>query len=327
MELKLLEGGFNLIGGCNVDTNPFIFYNVVGWNSANGIVINSSNYCTIQGNFMGIGADNKTPVPNTNGLVVSGNSKETVLGGPIPLGNVISGNNDNGVYLTDNVNGFSSINTFCGLQAFGTALPNGKNGFLIDSKASGITMNTNVISGNNKNGIAIKEYANNILITENIVGMNTQGSKPLPNNANGVVISDKANNITFGGEITSVITKNIFSCNKGYGILLKDYVNNINVGQTNVGLDILSVLFCSNGKGGLYIGDNVSKCTLNSTTNFNYFYDKDNFAIKLSKYTKNNTITYNFINVNILLIPGPHANNILNYSKNNYVYANNMPYT
>ena len=47
----------------------------------------------------------------------------------------------------------------------------------------------------------------------------------------------------------------------------------------------------------------------------------------LSKNTKNNTLTYNFINVNILFIPGPHKNNVFNYSKNNYVYANNMPYT
>ena len=325
--IEINNSNFNLIGGCNVDTNPFIFYNVVGWNNNNGIVINSSNYCTIQGNFMGIGADNKTPVPNINGLIIFGTSKKTVLGGPIPLGNVISGNIKNGVYLTDDTYGFSTINTFCGLQAFGTAVPNGENGFLIDSNASKIIMNTNVVSGNNKNGISIKGHANNILITENIVGMNTDGNASLPNNANGVEISEKANNITFGGQIPSVITKNIFSSNKGYGILLTDNVKNINMSQTNIGIDILSTKFFSNGRGGLCIGDNVSNCTIGSTINFNYFYDKDNFAVKLSKYTKNNTLTYNFININLLLIPGPHSSNILNYSKNNYVHANNTPYT
>lgn len=325
--IEIKNGSFNLVGGCDVDTNPFIFYNVVGWNKNNGIVINSSNYSTIQGNFLGIGANNKTPAPNVNGLVVSGTSKNTVLGGPIPLGNVISGNKENGVYLTDDINGFSTINTFCGLQAFGTALPNENNGFLIDSNASRIVMNTNVISGNNGNGIYIKDNANDILITENIVGMNTEGNTSLPNNLSGIKISGNASNIKFGTQIPSVITKNIISSNDEYGILLTDSVNNIYMAQTNVGLDIISTNFCSNGKGGLYIKDNVYNCSFGSTINFNYFYDKNNFAVGLSKYTENNKLTYNFINVNKLLIPGPHKKNIINCSKENQVYANNMPYT
>ena len=47
---------------------------------------------------MGVGADNASIVANGgDGLLVSGSSRDTQVGGVIPLGNVISGNDGNGI--------------------------------------------------------------------------------------------------------------------------------------------------------------------------------------------------------------------------------------
>lgn len=319
----LSGSNFNFLGGCGINTNPFIYYNVIGWNKKNGLQVESSDYNTIQGNFMGCNYDNSNPAPNYNGLVVSGNSKSTVVGGPIPLGNVISGNINNGIYLTDKINGFDSINTFCGLYAFGTALPN-NNGITIDCDVTRVKLNTNVISGNYENGINIKGNSNNILITSNIIGLDTDGTASLPNNKSGIVISENANNIIDGGSVPSIIFQNTISSNGEYGIVYKDYVHNIKLFNTVIGLDVTVSDSYSNGLGGLLIDDFVKNCEIGSSEYFNYFCD-ENCAIKLNKMTSNNKITYNFINVNKNLTYYPSKNNIINKSKKNQVFGNNLP--
>ena len=70
-------------------------------NGGNGLRITNSNDTTVQANFMGVGANNATIVANGgDGLLVSGSSTNTQVGGVIPLGNVISGNNRNGIEVT-----------------------------------------------------------------------------------------------------------------------------------------------------------------------------------------------------------------------------------
>ena len=102
-----------------------MFYNVLSGNGGNGLRITNSNNTTVQANFMGVGANNATIVANGgDGLLVSGSSKNTQVGGVIPLGNVISGNNRNGIEVSDTASGFTSFNTFAGIFAFAGAAPN-----------------------------------------------------------------------------------------------------------------------------------------------------------------------------------------------------------
>ncbi len=111
-----------------------MFYNVIGGNNGNGLVVDNSNNTTLQGNFFGLGADNNTPVGNMlNGVVVAGTSAHTTMGGPIPLGNVAAANGQNGILLQDKTSYFTSESTFCGVSAFGsqTNLGNGAEGMLI----------------------------------------------------------------------------------------------------------------------------------------------------------------------------------------------------
>ena len=111
----------NSLIGCTLFQNPFVFYNVIAGNRGNGVSINNSNNVTVQANFLGMGADNATTVPNLgNGLLVAGTSQNTQVGGVIPLGNVISGNTLNGIMVRDQASGFVSFNTFAGIAAFQT---------------------------------------------------------------------------------------------------------------------------------------------------------------------------------------------------------------
>ncbi len=93
-----MKANGNQLIGCTMQDQPFVYYNVLSGNGGNGLRITNSNDTTVQANFMGVGANNATVVANRgDGLLVSGSSKNTQVGGVIPLGNVISGNDQNGI--------------------------------------------------------------------------------------------------------------------------------------------------------------------------------------------------------------------------------------
>ena len=177
----------NSLIGCTLFQNPFVFYNVIAGNRGNGLSINSSNNVTVQANFLGMGADNFTSVPNFgNGLLVGGTSQSTQVGGVIPLGNVISGNTLNGILVRDAATGFVSFNTFGGIAAFQPcASPNGLDGILITSTGGNNTIRTCIISGNKGNGIEIAGNASGVQVTETSVGTNTNISGTIPNQGTG----------------------------------------------------------------------------------------------------------------------------------------------
>ena len=122
--VAIVNANGNQLIGCTFQQDPFVFYNVISGNGGNGLRITNSNNTTVQANFMGVGANNATVVANGgDGLLVSGTSRNTQVGGVIPLGNVISGNDRNGIEVRDRASGFISFNTFAGLFAFGGAAP------------------------------------------------------------------------------------------------------------------------------------------------------------------------------------------------------------
>ena len=316
--------------GCNTDTNPFIYYNVISGNLGPGIYVNKSKFTLVQGNFIGLGADNSTPVPNYVGYVES-NTISTVFGGIIPLGNVVSGNHTNGFHITTNSIGFTSINTFSGNAAFGPAVPNGRNGFLIDKNAKEIKINTNIISGNSGNGIEITDNVRDVILTSNLIGVDSLDN-PMPNNGSGIVIGGNASNILFDIIISSVIPRNTISANKKYGIILKDNTHSNTLSSLFVGLAYLGDKFIgySNGLGGILITDKATNNKIGNSINLEtycYIADKENFAVKFTENTSNNILNYNFINVTIFNLPViPHGLNIIDEGKNNVTFNNNIPY-
>ena len=276
----------NSLLGTTLNQNPFVFYNVLSGNGGNGLRITDSDNTTVYANFMGLGRNNKTPVPNGgNGLLVSGDSQGVTLGGVIPLGNVISGNKGNGIEIRDTASGVLSWNSFVGMVAFGGAVANGKNGILITSTNPAFDLNdqrtwniirTSLIGGNVGNGIEIAGNASGVQITDTAVGTNWNILRPLANGGSGIVVGGTAHNIAIGGFQPSIeqfdTTGSVHvGGNKGYGLEILDLAHDVTVFNTAVGAGVgligpslRKAVQLPNGKGGISIGPGVSDVSIGS---------------------------------------------------------------
>jgi trimeric autotransporter adhesin len=215
--VAIVKANGNQLIGCTFQQSPFVFYNVISGNGGNGLRITNSNNTTVQADFMGAGADNATVVPNRgDGLLVSGTSRNTQVGGPIPLGNVIAGNDKNGIELSGKASGFTSFNTFGGVFAFGGPAPNKQDGILVTSTGGNNLIRTSIISGNLRNGIELGGNATGVQVTDTTVGfeVTNTGTIVVPNLRNGIQIDGHAHNNTIGGFQASIEPQVTISNNK-----------------------------------------------------------------------------------------------------------------
>jgi hypothetical protein len=260
----------NSLLGVQDGQSPFIYYNVIGGNRGNGIEIKNSNHTTIFANFLGLGANDQTPVPNLkNGLLVDGSSAYTDMGGNIPLGNVSSANGQNGVEIRDTASYFTSYNTFAGIAAFrdATNLGNGNDGFLISSTGGHILIRTCLISENDNDGIEITGRAQGVLLAENFLGLDATGTIPLGNKKNGLEISGSANNIVLGAVlgIPSITIRNIISANGRDGVYIHGNVSNVQLNDAFIGTDLRGTQALGNHGAGVEIMCGGSDITIGLT--------------------------------------------------------------
>lgn len=304
----------NSIIGCEIYNNPFVFYNVTSGNNGNGIQIKNSSNSTIQANFSGIAMNNQALCPNKlNGLLISGNSSNTQCGGVIPLGNVISGNTQNGVHITDTATGSINFNTFAGIYAFGGAAPNGNNGLLVDGNATNTVIRTCVPSGNAESGIKLSGNSSYTTVEDVICGTTTNSFSPIPNK-NGLTISENSNNNTIQAK-ASVAFQNVFSGNLENGIQLLGNSNNNIFGDSKIGTNIFGNNNNSvpNGANGVFLDNSTSLNTFtnNGKKRYNVISGNTQYGIYFnSANVVNNTFTNNYIGA------GPSGEVIQNISGN-----------
>jgi hypothetical protein len=320
----------NALIGCQFENNPFVYYNVISGNGSTGLQIKNSNDTIVQANFFGISANNSIVIPNaSDGILVNGNSDTTTIGGPIPLGNVSSGNLGNGIRIGDTAKSVTSYNTFAGGFAFGGAAPNANNGILVISNGGNQLIRTCVCSGNKENGIALLKDAFDVTIDPIIAGLTTNGQALLSNGKNGLLIGDNANNNIIGGTLQSIIPRNIFSGNEEYGICIQDnaYSNSILVGFIGLSLDNSNTTL-GNKLGGIILKDtcnlNVIGSDIFTDENANYIGYNEGPGITLETNTYGNKIINNFIGYDTNHTPAPNmglpiADNSINQ---NYFYGN-----
>lgn len=103
-------GNNNVIGGTNL-----LAGNVISGNGF-GIRVNSGEANVIQGNYIGVGKDGVTPLPqSSDGIQLTGAAIANVVGGTaVGEANVIAHANINGVVLTSNIAGFPVQNEIRG---------------------------------------------------------------------------------------------------------------------------------------------------------------------------------------------------------------------
>jgi CSLREA domain-containing protein len=219
----ILENGgvLDVIGGTNPGDG-----NLISGNADEGLVITSfANFTTVEANTIGLNLAGTAALPNSAGVVVSGGSDTTTIGGSLSsgAGNVISGNTGPGISIlgAGGDGGIGVYGNLIGTDASGTQ-PIG-NGVGIDSKDSnGVTIGDsgsasgNVISGNAGFGVHIEGDGSSNVVDGNSIGVTTaEGETPdLGNGDDGVHVGPLIHD--------TIVRSNTIEDNKGAGVAVPE---------------------------------------------------------------------------------------------------------
>jgi titin len=250
-------GSNNTIGGTTSGAR-----NVISGNSGVGVYIkNGVSGVQMQGNYIGINSAGTSDLGNYYGVFDQG-SNNTIGGTTTAACNIISGNNNDGVYLGGS--GESVRGNYIGTNATGTGkLGNSSNGIEVagtNNTIGGTTSGTrNIISGNGSNGVRIDSTASGTAVLGNAIGRSALAAA-LGNGSYGVRIAGNKNSI--GGSVAGA--GNSIAFNKTGGVV-------VSAGSGDTVLD--NVIFAngpSNTGPGITLdsgaNNNVAAPTLNSAT-------------------------------------------------------------
>ena len=214
--VRLVAGAHhNTIGGAASGSR-----NIISGNGAGGIGLDTSNWNTISGNYIGTDPGGQTARGNFNGILLM-NSSNNVIGGDGPgSGNIISGNTGYGVHLYGGGTP-CTLNlikgNYIGLAADGiTPLPNPV-GIRLQGSVSQNTVGgnlagqRNVISGNSETGVLINTATHNT-VSGNYIGTDASGRVAVGNGLRGVFLDSGANTNLIGGDDPA--TANVISGNR-----------------------------------------------------------------------------------------------------------------
>ena len=259
----------NTIGGTSAGAGNVISGNTGFYpgNSSTGFglwLTSSAAATVVVGNEMGTNAAGTAALPNNFGVEIDqGASSNTIGGIAAGAGNVISGNNDDGVEIA----GAGTIGNVVAGNLIGTditgtvAIANGT-GVEVDTAASGNTIGgtaavaRNVIAGNMSSGVLI-DTANDNLVEGDFIGTDETGTVGLGNNLNGgtfdytnggVAIDNGSAGNTIGGLTATPGTGagNLISGNAYAGIDLFNAGTNNLVAGNLVGTDVTGTLAVPN---------------------------------------------------------------------------------
>ncbi|MBI4747502.1 MAG: DUF11 domain-containing protein [Acidobacteria bacterium] len=261
--------------------------NIISGNDGDGIEVNNLDISgtLIQGNFIGTDLTGASDLGNTGRGIFNNTTPGTAIGGSTATpgtapGNVISGNNDQGVeILNDTADGVTIRGNIIGLNAAGNAdLGNTLNGVRVatsaDNTAIGGTAATdrNVISGNDEDGVEITDAATPVIagtmIQGNFIGTDLTGAVDLGNTVNGVSITN-APGTAIGGTTTTPGTApgNVISGNNGQGIDVRnDPADGTTIQGNIVGLTAAGTADLGNTQDGIRIANSADTTAIGGMT-------------------------------------------------------------
>jgi hypothetical protein len=227
----------NTIGGTTA-ASP----NIISGNIGSGISISGTGtkLNKVQHNLIGTNPAGTAALPNNVGIGIFGGATSNTIGGSTAsTGNVISGNNFQGVTISNTGTKSNTVaDNFIGTNNAGTAaLPNTAAGISIFTGAQsniigGATAaSRNVISGNLNQGITLSDSGTKLnQILSNYIGLNAAGNAAVPNAWSGVdIFTGAASNV-----IGDVAKGNVISGNGNYGISLSGSGTSMNSVKGNL---------------------------------------------------------------------------------------------
>ena len=216
-----VTGSNNTIGGTAAGSR-----NVISASSASGVFITTGTGNVVQGNYIGTDATGMLDRGNAvRGVEVWSANGNTIGGAAAGAGNLVSGNDSDGINVNLSNNTTVQGNVV-GLNAAGTAaLANGRNGIRVNSANNliGGSGAGNVVSGNSQAGVYLTGAgATGNVLLGNRIGTDAGGTLSLGNGAGneggGVWVGGGGTGVTIGG--TGAGEGNTIATNYGHGVTL-----------------------------------------------------------------------------------------------------------
>ncbi|HNB64921.1 MAG TPA: DUF4347 domain-containing protein, partial [Rhodocyclaceae bacterium] len=220
----------NVIGGTTAAAR-----NLISGNLNDGINLSGSGATgnLVEGNYIGTNAAGTAALGNAGvGVAVgAGASGNTIGGASASARNLISGNAEYGVFVSDPTTSGNLIQgNWIGLDATGTtALGNGGFGVVVDNLAANTAILGNVISGNTAAGWSASRggiylYANGATVQGNRIGTDASGNAFVANGggsgmSGGIVGRETSANVMIGG--THLGEANVIAGNTGDGVVVE----------------------------------------------------------------------------------------------------------
>lgn len=284
-ENGILVDGFSteaILGTDGDDSSDALEANLISGNAQHGVRVHSSTFTTIAGNLIGTTISGLAALPNLgSGILVSGESSITIIGtngdelSDAVEGNVISGNQRNGVWISN-----SNLTTVAG-NLIGVGMDgliqvaNGEAGVCVNAGSQATVIGTNeddqgddvegnVISGNGGDGILASD-ANLVRIAGNLVGTDFLGLQRLANKGAGIAFGDNVTDSFIGLDIASSesgVARNLVSGNNLDGIHISGTASEIGIAGNWIGLAMDGMAVLPNGGSGISLGGGASFITI-----------------------------------------------------------------
>jgi titin len=282
------------------------------WNGVTLLYPDATNN-TISGCWFGVAFTGTNAAPNAyQGILIAAGASGNIIGGTNALQrNVISGNSQYGVFITDtNTVGNVVLGNDIGTDASGAnALANGLSGIFVGNGSSGTVIGgtnagaRNILSGNSQYGVILTSNTTGNVVLGNFIGTDFSGSNSIPN---GFVVSNSyagigifagASGNLIGG--TNAAARNIISGNTNVGVYLAGPGVSNNVIEGNyIGLNFAGTSALPSQGFGIYLIGGVSGNTVGGTTPGarNVISGNHSYGLYISDpSTSNNFVFGNFI--------------------------------
>ncbi|MGB0931160.1 MAG: right-handed parallel beta-helix repeat-containing protein, partial [Chitinophagales bacterium] len=260
-------------------TNTTIRDNLISGNGNQGILLNSgANNTTIENNTIGLNKDGNAFLGHQDDGIYVHTSSGTEI-----KSNLISGNGNQGIYLTSGANNTTIENNKIGTDSTGvSAVPNLDHGIYIQTSTEAL-IKDNLISGNGDDGIFLNSGANNALIENNKIGPNITGNEFL-------TISIQNNGITIHNSIVTKIKDNLISGNTTDGIWLNNSADSTIIEGNKIGTNASGDAAIPNGHDGIDVNNSSSTTIRDNLVSGNH-----NVGIEMNNIGDNNFIENNTI--------------------------------
>jgi parallel beta-helix repeat protein len=287
----------NTIGGATIGAR-----NVISGNTNSGIIINPNAAGNqIQGNRIGTDVNGVAALGNgADGIGLQGVSNNTIGGAAASARNIISGNSNQGIFISLGATANIVQGNFIGTNNEGnTVIGNNRNGILVlDSPGNtigGTAAGTgNLISGNSSFGIDITVNNSTGNIAQgNLIGTDASGTFNIGNGNGGIRILNAPNNVIGGA---AAAARNVISGNASNGIIASA-ANGNNIQGNFIGVDISGNAALANLGSGVEVFDS-SNVTITGNVISGNGDDGAHLENPSPATGQNNSVRGNFIGTN-----------------------------